>query len=102
MPCSGGFTLLECSFEVVVSLPQMHCVGALPSYFTFPMVVKSSAHANAIEEGEHIHCMVAKRSFKLNAFVETVLIHMFSTIREVSVRDAYKVFGEMRAKNVFT
>ncbi|WVZ26002.1 hypothetical protein V8G54_004546 [Vigna mungo] len=96
-----GFTLLECPFEVVVLFAQMHRTGASPNCFTFPMVMKSCAQANAVREGEQVHCVVVKRGFKSNAFVGTALIHMYSARGEVSIGDAYKVFGEMREKNVF-
>lgn len=96
-----GFALLESPFDVVVLFAQMHRAGASPNCFTFPMVVKSCAQANAVREGEQVHCVVAKRGFKSNSFVGTALIHMYSARGEVSVGDAYKVFGEMREKNVF-
>ncbi|BAT78540.1 hypothetical protein LR48_Vigan04g188000 [Vigna angularis] len=96
-----GFALLECPFEVVVLFAQMHRASASPNCFTFPLVMKSCAQANAVREGEQVHCVVAKRGFKSNAFVGTALIHMYSVRGEVFIGDAYKVFGEMREKNVF-
>jgi len=96
-----GFARLECPFEVVVLFAQMHRAGASPNCFTFPMVVKSCAQMNAVREGEQVHCVVAKRGFKSNAFVGTALIHMYSARGEVFVEDANKVFGEMCEKNVF-
>ncbi|CAJ1942143.1 unnamed protein product [Sphenostylis stenocarpa] len=96
-----GFAHAGCPFDVVVFFAQMHRAGASPNCYTYPLVVKSCAQVNAVKEGEQVHCVVVKRGFKANAFVGTALIHMYSARGEVSVGDAYKVFGEMHEKNVF-
>ncbi|XP_020210030.1 pentatricopeptide repeat-containing protein At3g29230 [Cajanus cajan] len=87
--------------DVVLLFAQMHRAQTPPNAFTFPMVIKSCANANAISEGEQLHCVVAKRGFKSNPFVGTALIHMYSARGSLSLGDARKVFAEMREKNVF-
>ncbi|KAG4939061.1 hypothetical protein GLYMA_16G115600v4 [Glycine max] len=96
-----GYAQANCHLDVVVLFARMHRAGASPNCFTFPMVVKSCATANAAKEGEEVHCVVAKRGFKSNTFVGCALIHMYSLRGGVFVADAYKVFAEMRDKNVF-
>ncbi|RDX62478.1 Pentatricopeptide repeat-containing protein, partial [Mucuna pruriens] len=96
-----GYSQAECYYDVVVLFTQMHRTGASLNCFTFPMVVKSCAQANAVKEGEQVHCLVAKLGFKSNPFVGTALIHMYSTRGSMSIGDSYKVFAEMREKNVF-
>ena len=96
-----GYAQANCHLDVVVLFARMHRAGASPNCFTFPMVVKSCATANAAKEGRQVHCVVAKRGFKSNTFVGCALIHMYSLRGGVFVADAYKVFAEMRDKNVF-
>ncbi|KAK7386588.1 hypothetical protein VNO78_26921 [Psophocarpus tetragonolobus] len=96
-----GYGQAERHLDVVVLFGQMHRGCASPNCFTFPMIVKSCAQANAVKEGEQVHCVLAKRGFKSNAFVGSALIHMYSVRGGAGVGDAYKVFGEMREKNVF-
>ncbi|KAK7360647.1 hypothetical protein VNO77_02655 [Canavalia gladiata] len=94
-----GYCQADCHWDVVVLFDHMHRAGASPNCFTFPMVLKSCAKAKAIKEGEQVHCIVSKRGYKWNPFVGTTLIDMYSM--KGSVRDAYKIFGEMPEKNVF-
>nr|KYP76558.1 Pentatricopeptide repeat-containing protein At2g20540 [Cajanus cajan] len=82
--------------DVVLLFAQMHRAQTPPNAFTFPMVIKSCANANAISEGEQLHCVVAKRGFKSNPFVGTALIHMYSA------RGSLKLFDEMPNRDVMS
>lgn len=86
--------------DVVVLFRQFHRAASSspPNCFTFPMIIKSCGKSNAVIEGEAVHCCAAKHGFKSNPFVATALIEMYST--RGSIVDAYKVFGEMRERNV--
>ncbi|TKY58938.1 Pentatricopeptide repeat-containing protein [Spatholobus suberectus] len=94
-----GYSHAERHCDVVVLFAQMHRFGASPNCFTFPVVMKSCARASAVKEGEQVHCAAAKRGFMSNTFVGTALIHMYGSASNTG--DAYRVFGEMRDKNVF-
>ncbi|KAK7300063.1 hypothetical protein RJT34_10895 [Clitoria ternatea] len=97
-----GYSQAESHRDVIVLFRQMHHrAAASPNRFTFALLVKSCAKTNAITEGEQVHCVVAKHGFKSNTFVGTALIDMYSTRGSGSIADAYKVFGDMREKNVF-
>ncbi|KAE9620834.1 putative tetratricopeptide-like helical domain-containing protein [Lupinus albus] len=93
-----GYLQLDCYLEVVLLFRKMTRFGVVPNCFTFPMVVKCCGEANAVREGEEVHCVVVRTGFMSNPFVGTALIDMYSLWG--SVGDAYKVFGEMHERNV--
>lgn len=84
--------------DAVVLFRELNRVAGMPNCFTFPMIIKSCGKLEGVREGEEVHCCTMKRGFKSNSFVATSLIDMYS--RKGRVGDAYKVFGEMRERNV--
>lgn len=93
-----GYSQNDSYWEVIVLFFQMNRAGALPSCFTFPIVLRSCGKVNATTEGEEVHCFVIKGGYKSNPFVATTLIDMYSA--RGSVGAAYKVFGGMLDRNV--
>ncbi|KAI5419504.1 pentatricopeptide repeat-containing protein At1g08070, chloroplastic [Lathyrus oleraceus] len=93
-----GYSQNELHRDAVVLFGKLNRAVAMPNCFTFPMIIKSCAKSKGFVEGEEVHCCAAKRGFKLNSFVATSLIDMYSM--KGCIEDAYKVFGEMRDRNV--
>ncbi|XP_012573934.1 pentatricopeptide repeat-containing protein At1g08070, chloroplastic isoform X2 [Cicer arietinum] len=93
-----GYSQNEHHRDAVILFCKLNRVSAVPNCFTFPMIIKSCTKTKAFIEGEEVHCCAAKRGFKSNSFVATTLIDMYST--KGCVENAYKVFGEIRERNV--
>ncbi|CAL5197119.1 unnamed protein product [Lathyrus oleraceus] len=93
-----GYSQNELHRDAVVLFGKLNRAAAMPNCFTFPMIIKSCAKSKGFVEGEEVHCCAAKRGFKSNSFVATSLIDMYSM--KGCIEDAYKVFGEMRDRNV--
>lgn len=59
--------------------------GVSPDKFTFPLVLKACAGANAITEGEKIHCRIFKSPLSLDLFVQASILAMYAKCGEVEM-----------------
>ncbi|CAO2820237.1 unnamed protein product [Amaranthus hypochondriacus] len=71
-----------------------------PSCYTFPLILKSCGKLAMMCLGELLHSLAIKNGFKANPFVGNTLIEMYSGAGEVG--SAYKVFGEMPSRSIFS
>jgi pentatricopeptide repeat protein len=93
-----GYSQNEHYRDAVVLFRELNRAVALPNCFTFPMIIKACVKLKDVIAGEEVHCCAVKRGFKSNSFVATSLIDLYSI--KGLIEDAYKVFGEMRERNV--
>ncbi|KAK1416139.1 hypothetical protein QVD17_31927 [Tagetes erecta] len=95
-----GYIGNEMYMDVMILFGRMVNSFVKPNYFTIPMVLKSCVKLSALRDGEKVHCFVLKVGFMSNPFVGTTLIDMYSVNGMVSY--AYKVFSEIKLRNVVT
>ncbi|KAB5538198.1 hypothetical protein DKX38_015731 [Salix brachista] len=72
-----GYSPIEFHKEFKVLLRQMKGLNALPSCFTFPLVLKSCVKINALKEGEELDYFAIKSGFRGAPFVAATLMDMW-------------------------
>ncbi|KAH0468658.1 hypothetical protein IEQ34_001890 [Dendrobium chrysotoxum] len=63
----------------------MLLIGASPDKFTFPLVFKACAGANALTAGEKIHCQIVKSPLSLDLFVQASILSMYAKCGEIEM-----------------
>ncbi|KAJ7563077.1 hypothetical protein O6H91_03G096100 [Diphasiastrum complanatum] len=69
-----------------------------PNCFTFVGVLKACGSIAALEQGKQAHSEVIQRRLESNVFIGSCLVAMYAKCGELE--DAFKVFNQMRARDV--
>ncbi|KAK6920931.1 Pentatricopeptide repeat [Dillenia turbinata] len=86
--------------EAIDVFRKMQKAGAKPGEVTVVGVLSACAHLGALNQGRYIHDYIRHNRLRLNVYVGTALIDMYSKCGVVD--DAEKVFHMMRVKNIYT
>ncbi|KAL0926306.1 hypothetical protein M5K25_002522 [Dendrobium thyrsiflorum] len=63
----------------------MLLIGASPDKFTFPLVFKACAGANALTAGEKIHCQILKSPLSLDLFAQASILSMYAKCGKIEM-----------------
>ncbi|KAL0356002.1 UNVERIFIED_CONTAM: Pentatricopeptide repeat-containing protein [Sesamum radiatum] len=94
-----AYSKLQYCSEAISLFRQMLTARSVPDEYTFTFVITSCAHQESAVHGKNVHGMVIKNGSLLNLYVANSVISMYGVF---GVDDAYLVFDEMSARDVFS
>ncbi|GAB4860118.1 hypothetical protein Ancab_011596 [Ancistrocladus abbreviatus] len=90
----------KCGFyrETLILFREMQGEGVRPNNYVLPSVLKACGHLPDLWMGKEMHCLILRRSFEFDAFVNSALIDMYSKCG--LFEKARRVFNGMLEKDV--
>ncbi|KAL1352507.1 hypothetical protein HN51_016503 [Arachis hypogaea] len=95
-----GYVRHQQPMEAFDLFERMRLDGVQPNEFTLVSLIKACAEMGSLKLGKWIHDYAFNNDFKLDPFLGTALIDMYSKCG--SLDDARQVFDTMEAKNLAT
>ncbi|XP_042520719.1 pentatricopeptide repeat-containing protein At4g18840 [Macadamia integrifolia] len=95
-----GYARESCFYEVLALFEDMQNAKVKPNSYTLVILLSACANLGAMNQGEWIHSFINKNGIKIDGFLATALVDMYSKCGNVD--KALEVFSNSLRKDIST
>ncbi|KAK9089974.1 hypothetical protein Sjap_023151 [Stephania japonica] len=96
----SGYSHMNLCKQAIHLLHHMISLGFKPDNVALVSALSACAQVGALEKGEYIHSYVQQNGIRIDSFMSTALVHMYSKCGRLDI--AMDVFDAAQHKNLFT